>query len=118
MGHLLGYQRELGITSVNYGPEVDAAFIRESMPEAIINGHTPPFLLRNGSADEIKARVMADFHKVGRDRRADRHDGGVAGGGYRGGPDALVHAVGARALPVRSEVRRRMVFSSRCQGIS
>lgn len=65
MGHLLGYQRELGITSVNYGPEVDAAFIRESMPEAIINGHTPPFLLRNGSPDEIKARVTADFQKAG-----------------------------------------------------
>ena len=65
MGHLLGYQRELGITSVNYGPEVDAAFIRESMPEAIINGHTPPFLLRNGSPDEIKARVTSDFQKAG-----------------------------------------------------
>jgi len=65
MGHLLGYQRELGITSVNYGPEVDAALIRENMPEAVINGHTPPFLLRNGSPDEIKARVMSDFQKAG-----------------------------------------------------
>jgi hypothetical protein len=50
---------------VNYGPEVDAALIREKMPEAVINGHTPPFLLRNGSPDEIKARVMADFEKAG-----------------------------------------------------
>ncbi|HEX7512878.1 MAG TPA: uroporphyrinogen decarboxylase family protein, partial [Candidatus Methylomirabilis sp.] len=65
MGHLLEYQRAMGINSVNYGPEVDAALIRETMPEAVINGQTPPFLLRNGSPDEIQARVMADFQKAG-----------------------------------------------------
>lgn len=65
MGHLLDDQRELGITSVNYGPEVDAALIREKLPEAVINGHMPPFLLRNGSPDEIKARVISDFQKAG-----------------------------------------------------
>jgi uroporphyrinogen decarboxylase len=65
MGHLLEYQRAMGINSVNYGPEVDAALIRETMPEAVVNGQTPPFLLRNGSSDEIQARVMADFQKAG-----------------------------------------------------
>jgi len=65
MGHLLEEQRALGINSVNYGPEVDAALIRETMPAAVINGQTPPFLLRNGSPDEIRARVIADFHKAG-----------------------------------------------------
>jgi uroporphyrinogen decarboxylase len=65
MGHLLDYQRELGINSVNYGPEVDASLIREKMPDAIINGHTPPLLLRNGSPDEIQARVVSDFQKAG-----------------------------------------------------
>jgi len=65
MGHLLDYQRELGINSVNYGPQVDAALIREKMPQAIINGHMPPMLLRNGSPDEIRARIVSDFQKRG-----------------------------------------------------
>jgi len=65
MGHLLDQQHELGINSVNYGPAVDVGLIRDKMPQAIINGHTPPLLLRNGSPDEIQARVMSDFQKAG-----------------------------------------------------
>jgi uroporphyrinogen decarboxylase len=65
MGHLLDYQYALGIRAVNYGPEVDAALIREKMPAAMILGHMPPFLLRNGSPDEIQARVREDFDKAG-----------------------------------------------------
>jgi uroporphyrinogen decarboxylase len=65
MGHLLDFQYELGIRSVNYGPEVDAAFIREKMPDAMINGQVPPFLLRNGSLKDIRQRVIADFKKAG-----------------------------------------------------
>ena len=65
MGHLLGQQRELGMTEVNYGPDVDAGLIREKLPDAQIQGQLPPFLLRNGSADEIKARVIDDFRKAG-----------------------------------------------------
>jgi uroporphyrinogen decarboxylase len=64
MGHLLDQQRELGINSVNYGPEVDVGLIREKMPEAVINGHTPPLLLRNASPEAIKARVISDFEKA------------------------------------------------------
>ncbi len=65
MGHLLDQQRALGIRSVNYGPEVDVALIRRKMPEAEIHGHMPPFLLRNGSPEEIRQRVIADFAKAG-----------------------------------------------------
>ncbi|MEW5872239.1 MAG: uroporphyrinogen decarboxylase family protein [Chloroflexota bacterium] len=65
MGHLLDYQYALGIRKVNYGPEVDVALIREKMPEAMINGHIPPFLLRNGSPEEIKIRIRDDFRKAG-----------------------------------------------------
>jgi uroporphyrinogen decarboxylase len=65
MGHLLDYQYELGIRAVNYGPEVDAGLIREKMPEAMINGQLPPFLLRNGSLEDIRQRVIDDFHKAG-----------------------------------------------------
>jgi len=66
MGHLLDDQRELGIKEVNYGPTVDAALIRTKMPEAMIHGHMPPFLLRNGSPREIEERVIEDFNKAGR----------------------------------------------------
>lgn len=65
MGHLLDEQRELGINAVNYGPDVDPALIRSKMPEAYIHGQMPPFLLRNGSPDEIRERIVADFEKGG-----------------------------------------------------
>lgn len=65
MGHLMDFQRELGINAVNYGPLVDAALIRRTMPEAMIHGQTPPMVVRNGRPDEIEARVIEDFHKAG-----------------------------------------------------
>lgn len=65
MGHLLPMQYALGIREVNYGPTVDAALIREKMPDAVIHGHMPPFLLRNGSAEQIRQRVIDDFRKAG-----------------------------------------------------
>ncbi|MBN1994477.1 MAG: hypothetical protein JW953_17395 [Anaerolineae bacterium] len=65
MGHLLDMQYELGIREINYGPEVDVALIRQKMPQALIRGHLPPFLLRNGSPAEIKQRVIEDFEKAG-----------------------------------------------------
>lgn len=65
MGHLLDMQYGLRIRSVNYGPEVDVALIRVRMPDAMIHGQIPPFLLRNGSPEEIEARVISDFAKAG-----------------------------------------------------
>jgi uroporphyrinogen decarboxylase len=65
MGHLLDLQYALGIRAVNYGPEVDAALIRRKMPDAVIYGQMPPFLLRNGTAAEIRQRVIDDFCKAG-----------------------------------------------------
>ena len=65
MGHLLDYQTALGINEVNYGPKVDVAYIRDKMPGAWIRGQMPPFLLRNGSPEEIEARVAEDFRKAG-----------------------------------------------------
>lgn len=65
MGHLLDLQYELGIRFVNYGPTVDAGLIRAKMPEAMIYGQTPPFLLRNGNPEEIRQRMIDDFHKAG-----------------------------------------------------
>lgn len=65
MGHLLDLQYELGIRSVNYGPDVDAGLIRVRMPDAMIDGQLPPFLLRNCSLEDIRQRVIDDFHKAG-----------------------------------------------------
>jgi uroporphyrinogen decarboxylase len=65
MGHLLDAQNALGMTSVNYGPDVDAALIRQKLPDAIINGQMPPFLLRNGTDEEVRLRVRSDFEKAG-----------------------------------------------------
>ncbi len=65
MGHLLDFQYELGIREVNYGPEVDVALIRQKMPDAVIYGHIPPLMLRNGNPTEIKDRILDDFQKVG-----------------------------------------------------
>lgn len=71
MGHLLEQQYELGIREVNYGPEVDVRLIREKMPAAYIRGHLPPLLLRNGSPEEIRKRVIEDFKKAGETGRLD-----------------------------------------------
>lgn len=65
MGHLLDQQVALGIREVNYGPEIDVADIRAKMPDALIYGHIPPFLLRQGAPEEIRQRVISDFHKAG-----------------------------------------------------
>jgi uroporphyrinogen decarboxylase len=65
MAHLLDQQRALGINQVNYGPTIDVALIREKMPEAMIFGHLPPFLLRNGTAEEVEERIIDDFAKAG-----------------------------------------------------
>ncbi|NLG97011.1 MAG: uroporphyrinogen III decarboxylase [Chloroflexi bacterium] len=65
MAHLLDEQYALGIRAVNYGPDVDAGLIRQKMPDAYIYGQMPPFLLRNGSPEEIRAQVAADFRKAG-----------------------------------------------------
>jgi uroporphyrinogen decarboxylase len=35
------------------------------MPEAFIHGQLPPFLLRNGSPEEIRERIVSDFKKAG-----------------------------------------------------
>ena len=65
MEHLLDFQYALGIRSVNYGPGIDVRNIRLKMPDAMINGHMPPFLLRNAGPDEIRARVISDFERAG-----------------------------------------------------
>jgi uroporphyrinogen decarboxylase len=35
------------------------------MPDAMIHGQLPPFLLRNGSPEDIQSRIVDDFEKAG-----------------------------------------------------
>lgn len=65
MEHLIDMQKTLGIRSVNYGPTVDVALIREKMPDALIEGQMPPMLLRNGRPGKIRDRILEDFKKAG-----------------------------------------------------
>lgn len=65
MEHIIPFQRQLGINRVNYGPELDVVRIRELMPDVMIEGHTPPMLLRNGSPEAVRERIREDFRKAG-----------------------------------------------------
>jgi len=69
MGHLMGILYDLGIREVNFGPELGVRDIRKAMPDAVIYGQMPPFVLRNGSPDDIIRRVRDDIECA--------HDGGL-----------------------------------------
>lgn len=70
MGHLMPILDRLGVNSVNFGPTIHPAVIREAMPNAYINGQLPPLILRNGTEDDIREYVRRDFEAVG-------HNGGL-----------------------------------------
>lgn len=65
MGHLMPVLRRLGVNGVNLGPTIHPADIRAALPEAVIEGQIPPFLLRNGTEAEIRACVRRDFEAAG-----------------------------------------------------
>ncbi len=58
---------DVGVNSTNFGPTIHPLEIRKAMPKAVINGQMPPFLLRNGSPEEIVETVRRDIESVGRD---------------------------------------------------
>ena len=67
MGHLMEILNRLGVNMVNFGPDMEPAAIRRAMPRAILCGQMPPFLLRDGSEEEIRDRVRREFEAVGQD---------------------------------------------------
>ena len=67
MGHLMGYLNDIGVNEVNFGPEIHPTEIRAALPKAVIHGHVPPFVLRDGTAEEIAAIVKRDFEAIGAD---------------------------------------------------
>ncbi|MGI6707441.1 MAG: uroporphyrinogen decarboxylase family protein [Clostridia bacterium] len=81
MGHLMGILHDLGINEVNFGPDIHPLEIRKSMPNAVIYGQIPPFVLRNGSPEEIIKAVRRDIDAVGGDGGlVECPAGSVAGG--------------------------------------
>ena len=67
MGHLMGILNDIGVNAVNFGPNIKPEEIRAAMPRTVILGQTPPFVLRNGSPEEIIASVRNDIEKIGGD---------------------------------------------------
>ncbi|MCL2665585.1 MAG: hypothetical protein FWE82_08230, partial [Defluviitaleaceae bacterium] len=67
MSHLMGILYGLGVNAVNLGPNIHPRAIRETMPKAFIYGQTPPFILRNGTADQINEYVRRNFECIGGD---------------------------------------------------
>lgn len=67
MQHLIPILNELGVNSVNFGPEIHPATIRKLMPHALIYGQMPPFVLRNGTAEEIIEYVKRDMQVLKED---------------------------------------------------
>lgn len=67
MGHLMEILWDLGVNGVNLGPNIEPIEIRRKMPGAVIHGQIPPFVLRNGSFDEIISYVQRDIEQLGGD---------------------------------------------------
>lgn len=67
MEHLLPVLAECDYHGVNFGPTVPVRAIRDAMPGAEIQGQVPPFLLRDGTVDELRDCIRRDFAEVGGD---------------------------------------------------
>ncbi len=65
--HMLDVLNELDLTDVNLGPTVDPLIIRERMPQSLIRGQMPPFLLREGTVESVTERARLDINKVAGD---------------------------------------------------
>ena len=81
MAHLMGILNDLGVNSVNLGPDIHPLDIRKAMPRAVIHGQMPPFVLRNGTPEQIIEIVKRDIEAVGGDGGlVECTAGSVAGG--------------------------------------
>lgn len=61
MAHLMPILYRLGVNAVNFGPNIHPLEIRRTMPNARIHGQIPPFVLRNGTREEIIDIVKRDM---------------------------------------------------------
>ncbi len=60
MGHLLPLLGRLGVTRVNFGPNLTVREIREHCPRAIIDGQLAPFTLSRNEEVNIVAELLRD----------------------------------------------------------
>ena len=67
MPHLMGILNDLGVNEVNFGPQIHPLDIRKALPKAVICGQVPPFVLRNGTNEDVVSYVKRDFEAVGAD---------------------------------------------------
>ncbi len=81
MGHLMEILSDLGVNEVNLGPNIHPLEIRKKMPRAVIYGQMPPFVLRNGTHEEIIEIVKRDIDCLAGDGGlVECTAGSVAGG--------------------------------------
>ncbi len=60
MGHLLPLLSRLRMSSVNFGPNLTVAEIREHLPKAVINGQLAPFTFSRNEETNIVAECIRD----------------------------------------------------------
>lgn len=68
MAHLLPVLGRLNLTSVNFGPTVRVAEIREHCPRAVVYGQLAPFTLSRNEERNIVLEFLRDFEQA-RERR-------------------------------------------------
>ena len=67
MQHLIENLGAMGVNEVNIAPDIQATQIRERLPGAVIHGQIHPFLLKNGSPEDIVEKIRHDIRTVGTD---------------------------------------------------
>ncbi|MFA6505852.1 MAG: uroporphyrinogen decarboxylase family protein [Treponemataceae bacterium] len=65
--HLLPQLRELRVNGINPDPETPAGEIRKALPDAVIYGCVPPFLLKDGTPEEVFQAAVASIEDAGAD---------------------------------------------------
>jgi uroporphyrinogen decarboxylase len=68
MGHLLPLLGKLGMTSVNFGPNVMIRDIRSHLPRAVIHGQLAPFTFSRNEEVNMVAELLRD-HEMAREQR-------------------------------------------------
>ncbi|MDA0712145.1 MAG: hypothetical protein O3B73_18250 [bacterium] len=68
MGHLLPLLGKLGLTTVNFGPNLKLSDIRKHLPSAVIHGQLAPFTFSRNEEVNMVAEFLRDF-EMAREKR-------------------------------------------------
>jgi uroporphyrinogen decarboxylase len=68
MGHLLPILARVGLTRVNFGPNLTVAEIRKHLPRAVIDGQLAPFTYSRNEEANMVAEFLRDF-EMAREKR-------------------------------------------------